>query len=1258
MPQLSKPFPLSFAQQRLWLLDQLSPGTPFYNVPAAIRLKGRLDVKALEQSFNEIVRRHESLRTVFGEQDGRPTQHIQAHEPFSLPLVDLSSLPHEEQDRELRRLVQEEGQRPFDLSRGPFLRLILFKLAPEDHALAATMHHIVSDGWSAGVLVRELGVLYEAFASGRPSPLPELPIQYVDFAVWQRDWLKGEVLEEEFSYWRERLAGLPPILPLPTDRPRPPMQGFRGATHAFRVPAAVASRVKSLALKQGTTLFAALLAAFKVLLYRYTSQSDIALGVPVANRNRVEVENLIGFFVNTVVLRSDLSGNPTFSELLRRVAKISLEAYGHQDLPFEKLVEELQPERNLSHTPLFQVMFALQNVPVQTLTLPGLTLQALEVETSTAKFDLTLIVTETNDGFIGALEYSTDLFDAATIERMSEHLQNLLAGIAAAPETRIGSLPLMSEAERTRTLVEWNSCERAFPKDRMLHQLFEDQVERTPEAAAIVWSEGRRSYRELNLRANRLAHHLRSLGVKPEMPVAICMERGEEMVVALLGIMKAGGAFLVLDPALKPEQMLVVLEDSGAHVLLTQQSLLSRLPDGAATVFCLDRDASALEVLSAENPPNLTSLESLHSIVYMTVSSTGLPIGVLTTVHNSLNLCHWYADVASLADSTRSLLPLADLDASFRSVFSALIRGGCTVIADSSDASALLHTIRLHGVTVISSPPSLILPVIDLAREDDFAGLSSLRHLHLGGEPLVAARLQKWMASENCHCTVTNLYGRIETTGVSVAGAVSREDLEQRQLIPIGRPVQNHRAYVLSLEGEPQPIGVPGELCIAGDGNTRGYLNRPELTERRFVPNPHGAPGEHVFRTGDIARWLPDGRLDYVGPVDRQERPGRRPEPREVDHSGYVAPRSRTEETLARLVGELLGTERVGVEDNFFELGGHSLVAMQFLSRVRSSLKVTVPLRSLFQAPTVAGMARWIDEHQRDGEEAASSIQKTSRDVSLRETVLVDIHPEGERRALFCVHPANGEVNCYRELVSRLGPDQPVFGLQAPPPDATGARGMEEMASAYLEVIESVQEGRPYSLAGWSWGGLLALEMARQRTSDPGDVPLFLLDPSVPEVFTSIEDDVTPLELFATEVGRMMGRVFLVPREELEALEPDERISYLMLKGRISKVLPPDLDLSHLIRQYEIFRTNVRAAQRYTPSSYPGGAVVFLPADGAAGRQETWSRLVGGPLEFVRTPGDHYSFLRPPHVDVVAERIASMLEAGQEQAARTELASG
>jgi aspartate racemase len=626
---------LSFAQQRLWFLNQLGTGSA-YNIPMAIRLKGLPNIKALEESLNEIIRRHEALRTTFRSAGGRPVQVIAEKMSFEMPLIDLSGQPKTEREVEAERLTRDEAMRRFDLAKGPLFCALLIRLSEEEHILVLTMHHIVSDGWSMGVFTAELAALYKAFCNGEASPLPELPIQYADFANWQREWLQSEILEKQLTYWRKQLEGVP-VLQLFTDRPRPSVQTYEGASQNIALSPTLTGALNDLSQRQGVTLFMTLLAAFQTLLCRYTGQEDIVVGSPIANRNRAEIEGLIGFFVNSLVMRTDLSGNPTFRELLGRVREMALGAYEHQDLPFEKLVEELHPQRDMSRTPLFQIMFIVQNMPAEELQLPGLTLSSFAIERITVRFDIEIHLWEKPEGLSGRVVYNTDLFDDATIARLMGHYETLLESIVADPNKRISDVQILTNAEHRQLLIDWNNTSSKYPRDRCVHQLFEQQVEQSPDAVAVVYGDEQLTYRQLNTRANQLARYLNKLGVGPEVLVGICLERSLEMIIAVLGILKAGGAYVPLDPEYPQELLTFMLADTQTPVLLTQQKLLSGLPETATRLLCLDSYWEAIGNESHENPISDAVAESLAYVMY-TSGSTGRPKGVCVTHRNVVRL--------------------------------------------------------------------------------------------------------------------------------------------------------------------------------------------------------------------------------------------------------------------------------------------------------------------------------------------------------------------------------------------------------------------------------------------------------------------------------------------------------------------------------------------------------------------------------------------------------------------------------------------
>src|SRR3989338_7601424 len=852
-------FPTSFAQERLWFLDQLEPDNPAYNVPAAVRLTGQLDIEALRRSLNEIVRRHETLRTTFTSVEGRPVQVISSPRLISVPVIDLEALPARERPRAVERLARDEAQHPFALDRGPLLRVQLLRLGPEEHVLLWTTHHIVSDAWSHRVVVDELTSLYSAFAAGRPPSLPEPTIQYVDFAAWQRNWLRGEVLAQQLTYWKQQLAGAPPVLVLPTDHPRPTVKTFRGATHAFALSQSLSDALDTLSRHEGVTLFMTLLAAFKAFLVRYTGQTDLVVGTPIANRTRRELEGLIGFFVNTLALRTDCAGDPPFRELLARVREVTLGAYAHQDLPFEQLVEALKPVRDLSHTPIVQILFVFQNIPPAPLTLPGVTLEALEVPPGTAKFDLTLSCLETAQGLRGLWEYNTDLFDAPTIQRMASHFETFLEGLLAHPEGRLSELPLLAEAERRQLLVEWNATQAAYPQDVCLHELVEAQVARTPAAVAVVCEDQALTYEELNRRANQLAHHLQHLGVGPEVCVGVCLERSVELLVALLAILKAGGAYVPLDTRYPKDRLAFLLDDARVLVLLTQQSLLPTLPKTSVPVICLDTAGDILSRESPENPCSPVSPANLAYIIY-TSGSTGKPKGVAVEHRGLCNLARAQIQTFDIQPESR-ILQFAALtyDASISEIIMALCAGATLYLATQETllpGPGLIDWLRTQAITTLTIPPSALamLPT---------AELTALRTLIVAGEACPAELVTRWAQGRQFF----NAYGPTETTVCATVAECVGGDHKPT----IGRPIVNTQLYVLDSPLAPVPIGVTGELYIGGLGLARGYLHQPGLTAASFLSDPFGPqPGGRLYRTGDLVRYRADGVLEFLGRRDTQ----------------------------------------------------------------------------------------------------------------------------------------------------------------------------------------------------------------------------------------------------------------------------------------------------------------------------------------------------------------------------------------------------
>jgi amino acid adenylation domain-containing protein len=1309
--------PLSHAQERLWFLDQLEPGNAMYNIPGAVRLKGRLDVAALEQTFNEVVRRHESLRTTFVAVNGQPVQVIATASQLQMPVLDLSELPEEQREAEARLLAQAEAVQPFDLSVGPLVRVQLLRFAADDHAVLFTLHHIISDGWSTGILVREVAALYEAFIEGREAPLPELEVQYADYAVWQREWLQGEVLEQQLGYWRRQLGDDLPVLQLPADKPRPPVQSHHGRSIDFTVPAELTAELKKLSNAEGVTLYMTLLAAFKILLWRYSGQSDVVVGTPIAGRNHLATEGLIGLFVNTLVLRTSLSGNPSFSELLNRVRDVTLGAYAHQDLPFEKLVLELQPERDMSRSLLFQVMFILQNATAETLQLPRLEASEITSDDETAKFDLTLSLTEIDGELSGSLQYSTDLFEAATIERLVQHYELLLEGIVNQPERQLSQLPLLLEADRHK-LSEWNDTGIKFANDKSVHELFEEQVSRTPSAVAVAYTDTELTYTELNARANQLAHHLQTLGVGPEVSVGVLLEHSLETIVTLLAIWKAGGAYVPLDPAYPRERLRFMLEDARPRVLLTQPKLVSILPETEVEVLIVDERGQATlpdlfiprasQKRTSQEEGLAPAPENLAYIIY-TSGSSGKPKGAMVTHGSVVNCLQWMQQRYELTEQDRFLMHTSlNFDPSVWEVFWPLMVGGRVVVAPAAgmlESGAVLSYMAEQSVSCAYFVPSHLGVLV---KEPRLSEVTSLRYVISGGEKLPLEVMKEFQ--ELSRAELHHSYGPTETA--IAATEWTCEAGAERVLI--GTPLGNTHVYVLDGAMAPLPVGVTGELYIGGAGVGRGYAGQAELTAAAFVPDPFsGEAGARLYRTGDLVRYDQEGNLEFLGRVDQQvkvrgyrielgeieavlrrhEQVGgavaelnkerlvayvvsdaqagelreylkaqlpnymvpsffvalnelpllpngkinRRalPSPKQSTTSdSLTTPRDVLELQLIQIWTEVLGHEQIGLRDNFFDLGGHSLLAVQLIDKIERQVGQKIPLSILFQGPTV--------------EQLAVTLRQRGEKIS--EQSLVNIQPEGARPPLFLVHSASGNAMSYVALARRLGREQPVYGLQSKglDPDRKPTARVEDMASEYLAELLAVQPDGPYHLAGWSMGGVIAFEMARQLTAQGKSVaPVVIIDSTIQtgRVKKNGWDDVSLLLALAQHHGLFLDdgdHAF----EDLRSLSLDEQIEFLLAKAAGYSQFPLNVGLPQLRHLFELFKVNVYASEHYRPPKSEQQIILLQAADApprhAATVLKRWEK-VAEVVEAQRLPGDHYNLLTEPNVTLLAEHVKTYL---------------
>ncbi|MGA9770371.1 MAG: amino acid adenylation domain-containing protein [Blastocatellia bacterium] len=864
--------PLSFAQERLWFLDQLESGSPFYNIPATVRLTGQLNIEALAQTFNVILSRHEALRTVFRPVEGHPVQVVTPARTLEMTLVDLSDITHESRHEAAMLLASKEARRPFDLTEDTLLRATLLRLADQEHIVLLTMHHIASDIWSRAVLIREVTALYRAFCDGTLAALPELPVQYADYAVWQRQWLQGSVLESQLSYWKQQLASAPPVLEIPADRPRPPIQTLEGAHQSNYLQDSLQAKLKALSNAEGSTMFMTLLCAFAALLNRYSNQDDILVGTPVLNRDRVETEGLIGFFTNTLVMRIDVSGNPTFRELLHRVRDAALAAYAHQDLPFEQLVEELQPVRDMSYPPVFQVMFVHQMLPSEELELSELALSPIIVDSGTAKFDLTLFMIEGRDSLAQMLEYSTDLFDAGTIKRLLSQLETLLETVVENADLKLSDLPLLTPDPLHQQLIEWNDTEIDFSGQLNIVERFETQVKLTPDRTALVFGGDHITYRELNQKANKLAHWFNHQGIGPDTLVAIALERSIDMMIGVLATFKAGGAFLPLDPTYPQDRLAAMLEDARPAILMTQTHLADKFPAGDAKLLLIDGAWERLKDEGDQNPSHVAELDNLAYLIY-TSGSTGKPKGIAMTYRPLSNLLNWEMRDAIVHKEVRTLqYSSLSFDMAYLEMFATWFSGGAVILVAEEDRRDSQKLLRLLGDSCVER---LFLPFVALQNLTEVAAghgvvPTSLRELVTAGEQLLITGAVAGFFEKLGHCTLFNQYGPSECHVVTCL-TLKDSPWEWPALPSVGRPVANTQIYLLDGNLHPVPVGVHGEVYIGGCSLGRGYLNRPDISADKFVPDHMGSnAGARLYKTGDKARYLSDGKIEFLGRTDHQ----------------------------------------------------------------------------------------------------------------------------------------------------------------------------------------------------------------------------------------------------------------------------------------------------------------------------------------------------------------------------------------------------
>jgi len=1215
--------PLSFAQQRLWFLDQLKPESALYNAPIAFSLKGQIDIDALQRAFRAMIQRHEILRTTFKKQKGVAYQDIAKNIEFNLDYI--QKYDH------LETLIKEFSQKPFDLNHGPLFRAQLIKVDQNEYILEINLHHTITDGWSIAILVEELATLYNNVDS-----LPALPIQYADFTLWQRDYLRedGETAQSQLRYWQQQLQDAPGLLALSLDYQRPAVQSYRGDKISFQIPKIILEQLKGLSHAQGTTLFMTLLSIFYVLLYRYSGQNDIVVGTPVANRQREELELLMGFFVNTLALRVHISDKMTFNDLLALVKDVTLQGYVNQDIPFEKLLESIPVERTLAYSPLIQVMFILQNNQKPALNLSDIQATPVDIDVNFAKFDLTLSLTETTTGLDGEIEYATDLFKVTTINRLLGHFTKLLEEIVANPGQLIQQYELLTAAEKQQILIDWNNTTSFYPNDKTIHQLFEEQVEKSPDNIAIISENHKMTYRELNSKANQFAHYLKRQGLKLEDPVPIYFERSLQMIVAILGILKAGGAYVPIDPVIPQERQEYMLKDARA-IKINFNKL----------------DA----VIVNESTENLNHISCQNNLAYImyTSGSTGKPKAVMIEHRSVVNVIDYFGIVLKVNQASKWLsVTSLSFDIFGLELYMPLLFGAEIILpnkADSQNPNKLIELIKRHNVSHMQATPSKW----QMLQNITWKGRKQLTGL-CGGEALPIS-LQNYFNS--IEGRFYNVFGPTETTIWSTIWMIDKNPIR------IGHPIANTQVYVLDKCLNPVPVGVVGELYIGGDGLARGYLNHPDLTTERFIDLTIEDQQHRIYRTGDLCRYHEDGNLEFMGRIDfqvkirgfrielgeietvllshpkikqavvlaREDEPDSKylvayyvtdqaaqleantvrdfvmnqlPEPMvpsyfikldampltsngkldrkslpapkgaEIRHE-YSPPQTPTEVVLAQIWEEVLCLEKVGIDDNFFELGGHSLLAIELFAKIQQEMGSHLPIADLFVAPTIAKLAIRINNEFGDSDHC-----------------LVALNHAGPKANLFCIHPIGGQVFCYMHLAQEFEGEFRCYGLQSQGllPNHKAQLTIPEMAASYIQEIKTVQPQGPYRLVAWSFGGVIAIEMAHQFRIQ-GD---------------SIENIIL-IDSFVTQDARKL-------------------IGHKVASNGITK-------------QDEVQRANALSLKNYQAPQIKENLQLIYAAESVSNQQSSWGKLTTGKIEICTLKGDHYSLLKPENIKELCTRI-------------------
>lgn len=1335
-------FPASFGQRRLWFLDQVAPGTPVYNIPGVVRIVGSLDIEGIRFSLQEVSRRHESLRTSFRAIKGEPQQVISGTTAVELSIVDLSSDPRQQGRVDIQRRVQEFIDTPFDLKQAPLWRVRLFRIAENDHIAAIVMHHIISDGWSMAILWKEISLLYTAFASGKSSPLPELPLQYADFSEWQREILQGKVKEEQLEYWKTQLAGTEP-LNLPYDRARPSAPKGKGALLVFQVESSVRERLRSLSNQHTASLYMTLLAAFQVLLFRYAGQADILVATAIAGRTRPEVEEVIGFFINTLLLRTKLSGKWSFHKLLQKVRETTLVAYDHQDLPFDLLVQELLPDRKNQSSMMFQVTFTLQNTPSYRLQLGQAEIVPFQFETNSAKFDLLVLLAETDNSVSLEVNYDTELFESRTITGLFQRYLVLLQNLAARPDQTLSETPLLSQEEERTLLAGWTAPAMEVAEPATICDHVKEWAHRTPDAP-VVLSDGRKlTYRELNQRANQLAHYLRSTGIKREEQIGVGLEKPEKLLVAMIGIMKAGAVFVPLslqDPVLRVRGIVTA---SCMPLVITEIGWAERWSTLETHLLNLDLHEAQLGMQSIEEPDVRLDAWSSACVLYRSAPADKLQ-GVW--IHQGALCGRRFGTEMDITPSDRVAQNLSfSYELSPFGIFSTLKAGACIVPVRTNPVPTPLELAELaqgSNSTVIFIWAAML---ADLSRQAPWV-LPQFRLLFCGDAFEAWEGLREDLNPEVLS-RVHWLYGSAELSGWLFAGRVTKVD-PQLKIVPVEQILQDTTLYLLDEEMRPVPEDAVGELYVSTPGMAMGYEGQRARTAENFVPDAFsGRTGQRLYRTGEMCRRKAGGRLQFCGRQDLRTRiqevriePGeiqalllqhgsvreaatlayrqlgrkepslaafivaageelwnpeelhqhlreRLPEamlpteyirldalPRiegELDLAAlarkaeggesaggippYVGPRNDIEKQLAEIWELTFKIEQIGVHDSFFRLGGHSLFATIMVAQIIDVFKVDLPVRSLFEAPTIEKLAGVIERLAVDkhGEPEEMSLPP----------ILLEIQGKGAATPFFCVHPVGGHVFCYSDLAKALGEEQPFYGLQAPRPgrNAPVLTTVEEIAKLYLQEIRSVQPRGPYFLGGWSAGGVIAWEVASQMKLEGETVNMLALMDSQPppKNLAGREPDEMPLlTWFAIDLCQLLGKDLRQFSEQFLQRDTSGQLEMILTELQREGLLPRDTVRAEKSMRdfYDVFQRHARAIREYQLTPMEQEIVVFEAAESDSAGQlgGQWAAWSGG-VKTYTVPGNHYTILREPNVSSLAGQLSSCLRVARGEVAASNL---